>query len=48
VRTNTKKETHVNTEGSDVGSGLTADPEDAQMTVIIEFDDTAFVDCTDT
>jgi len=48
VRTNTKKETHVNTEGSDVGSSLTADPKDAQMTVIIEFDNAAFVDGTDT
>lgn len=48
VATNTEKETQVNTECSDVGTSLTADPEDTEVSVVIELDELALVDGSDT
>lgn len=48
MSTNTQKETHVDTESSDICSGLAAHPEDTQMAVIIKFNNSAFVDGSDT
>lgn len=48
VRTNTKEETKVHAKSSDIGTSLTADPEDTQVAVIVEFDELALVDGSDT
>lgn len=48
VATDTKKETQVNTECSDVGTSLTADPEDTEVSVVVELDELALVDGSDT
>jgi hypothetical protein len=48
VATDTEKETQVNTECSDVGTSLTADPEDTEVSVVIELDELALVDGSDT
>jgi hypothetical protein len=48
VATNTEEETQVNTECSDVGTSLTADPEDTEVTVVVELDELALVDGSDT
>jgi hypothetical protein len=38
----------MDTESTDIGSGLTAHPEDAQVAVVVELNDSAFVNGTDT
>lgn len=38
----------MDTESSNIGSGLTAHPEDTQVAVVVKLDDSAFVDGTDT
>ena len=48
VATDTEKETQVNTECSDVGTSLTADPEDTEVSVVIELDELALVNGSDT
>lgn len=48
VATNTKEETQVNTECSDVGTSLTADPENTEVSVVVELDELALVDGSDT
>ena len=44
MRANTSQKTQVNAERSDVGTSLAADPEDTEMSIIIEFKQLAFVD----
>jgi hypothetical protein len=39
VSTNTEQKTHVHTERSNVRSSLTRDPEDGEVTVIVEFNE---------
>jgi hypothetical protein len=48
VSANTEKKTQVHTQGTDVGTGLAANPENTQMTIVIELDELALVDRTDT
>jgi len=48
VSTNAKEKTKVNTEGTDVGTSLAADPENTEVTVIVELDKLALVDGSDT
>lgn len=48
VAADTEKKTQVNAEGSDIGTGLAADPEDTQVSVIVELDELALVDGSDT
>jgi hypothetical protein len=48
VATDTEEETQVNTECSDVGTSLTADPEDTEVTIVVELDELALVDGSDT
>lgn len=48
MSTNAKEKTKVNTEGTDVGTSLAADPEHAKVTVIVELDELALVDGSDT
>lgn len=44
MTTNTQQQTQVDTKRSDVGSGLTADPEDGKVTIVVEFNELGFVD----
>ena len=48
VRTNTKKQTQVDTEGTDVSSGLARHPEDAELPLVVELVELALVDGSDT
>jgi hypothetical protein len=48
VGTNTEEETKVDTEGTDVGTSLTADPEDTEVALVVELVVLALVDGTDT
>jgi hypothetical protein len=48
VRTNTKKKSKVNAESSNICTSLAADPEDAEMSVIVEFIELALVNRSDT
>jgi hypothetical protein len=48
VGTDTEEQTQVNTEGTDVGTSLTADPEDTEVTLVVELVVLALVDGTDT
>lgn len=48
VGSDTKEQSHVYTEGSDVGTSLTADPEDTEVAVIVELDELGLVDGSDT
>jgi hypothetical protein len=48
VSTNTEQQTQVNTESTDVGTSLTADPEDTEVALIVELVQLALVDGTDT
>ena len=48
VGTNTEEETKVDAEGSDIGTGLAGNPEDTEMTVIVELDELRLVNGTDT
>lgn len=45
---NLEEKTQVNAEGTDVGAGFAADPEDGQMAVVVKLDEFALVDGTDT
>lgn len=47
VSADTKEETKMHTKGTDVGSGLAADPEDTEVAVIVELNELALVDCSD-
>ena len=46
--TNTKQQTKVDTEGTDVGTSLAADPEDTEVTLVVKLIQLALVDGTDT
>jgi hypothetical protein len=48
VSTNAQQETQVHTESTDVGTGLTADPENTQVALIVEFVKLALVNGSDT
>jgi len=48
VGADSEKETQVHAEGSDIGTGLAGHPEDTEVTVIVELDELALVDSTDT
>jgi hypothetical protein len=48
MRTNTQKQTQMNTQCTDIRSRLTGNPENAQMSVIVELVELAFVDGSDT
>lgn len=48
VCTNTKQKTQVDTQGPNVSSCLTTDPEDTKMSVIVELKELALVDGSDT
>jgi hypothetical protein len=48
VSANAEKKTQVYTKGTDVGTGLAADPENTQMTIVVELDELALVNRTDT
>jgi hypothetical protein len=48
VSANTEQKTQVDTEGTDVGTSLTADPEDTEVAVIVKLVEVALVDGTDT
>lgn len=48
VAANTQEKTQVDAEGSDVGTGLTADPENTEVSVIIKLDQLALVDGSNT
>jgi hypothetical protein len=48
VSTDTEEQTQVDTEGTDIGTSLTADPEDTKVALIVELVQLALVDGTDT
>lgn len=48
VRTHAKQKSQVHTECSDVSTGLAADPEDTEVTVVVELDELRLVDGPDT
>jgi len=48
VRANTEQQTQMHAQCSDVGTRLAADPEDTQLAVVVELDQLALVDRTDT
>lgn len=48
VGTDTEEKTQVDTEGTDVGTGLAANPEDTEVALIVELVVLALVDGTDT
>lgn len=48
VCANTKKKTQVDAESTNVGTSLAADPEDTEVAVVVEFDQLALVNGTDT
>lgn len=48
VAADTEEETQVDAQGTDVGTGLAADPEDTQVAVVVELDELALVDGSDT
>lgn len=48
VRADAEKQAQVDAEGSDVGSGLARHPEDAEVAVVVELDQAALVDGSDT
>jgi hypothetical protein len=48
VGTDTEEKTKVDTEGTDVGTSLTADPEDTEVALIVELVVLALVNGTDT
>jgi hypothetical protein len=48
VGADTEEETQVDTEGTDVGTGLARDPEDAEVAVVVELDELGLVNGTDT
>jgi hypothetical protein len=48
VGTNTEEKTKVHAEGTDVGSGFAADPEDTELPLVVKLVEVALVDGTDT
>lgn len=48
MRADAQEKPHMDTESSDIGSGFTAHPENTQVAVVVELDNSAFVDGTDT
>lgn len=48
VGTDTEEKTQVHAERSDVGTSLAADPENTEVTVVVELNELALVDGTDT
>ena len=48
VGADTEKETQVNAEGTDIGTGLARNPEDTEVTVVVELDELRLVDRADT
>jgi hypothetical protein len=48
VSTDTKKQTQVDTEGTDVGSGLARNPEDTELSLVVKLVQLALVDGSDT
>jgi hypothetical protein len=48
VATDTEKKTQVDAEGSDISTGLAADPEDTEVSVVVELDKLALVNGSDT
>jgi hypothetical protein len=48
VGTNTEQKTQVNTQSTDVGTSLAADPEDTELPLVVEFVELALMDGTDT
>lgn len=47
VRADAEEETDVDAEGTDVGTGLALDPEDAELALVVVLDDLALVDGAD-
>lgn len=45
---NTQKKPQVNAKSSNICTGFTAHPEDTQVPVVVKFNNSAFVDSTDT
>jgi hypothetical protein len=39
-----KKQSEMDAQGTDIGSGLTTDPEDCQVSFIVKFDQLGFID----
>lgn len=48
VRADAQQQTQVHAQCSDVGTSLAADPEDAEVSVVVELDELALVDGSDT
>lgn len=48
VSTNAEKKTEVHAKSTDIGTSLTADPEDTKVAIIVEFDELALVNRSDT
>jgi hypothetical protein len=48
VRSDTQQQTQMNTQGSDVRSGLTRDPEDTEVSFLVVLEHLGFVDRSDT
>ena len=48
MSTNAQKLTQVHTERTDVGTSLTADPEDTQVALVVKLVQVGLVDCADT
>ena len=48
VGANAEEETKMDAEGSDIGTGLARNPEDTEMTVVVELDELRLVDGTNT
>ena len=48
MATNTQQKTQVNAESSDIGTGLAANPEHTQVSVIVKLNELALVDGSDT
>jgi hypothetical protein len=48
VSSNTQQQSQVNTEGTDVGSGLARDPEDTEVAVVVELEQLDLVDGSNT
>lgn len=44
---NTEEETEVNAQGTDVGTGLAAHPEDGEVAVVVKLNQLRLVDCSD-
>lgn len=47
MRANTKKKSKMNTEGTDISTSFTADPENTKVPIIVELVELALMDCPD-